>query len=81
MRQKAVDQKKTRFVSLVDKDDWQVLNLFTRWSSNLHLPWYYTLDSELEQKEHLLEIEIANKKDEQSNGRACRIRYFYVNEF
>ena len=65
----------------IDGGDWQSLNLFTSWSNQLHLPWYYTLSSELLSKEHLLEIRIASSKDQRSNGHACRIRYFFVNGF
>jgi len=65
----------------IDRGDWQSLNLFTSWSNQLHLPWYYTLASELLSKEHLLEIRIASSRDRRSNGNACRIRYFFVNGF
>jgi lysophospholipase L1-like esterase len=64
----------------IDKGDWQKLNLFTRWSKGLHLPWYYILASDLENKKHNLEIRISEEKDEQSVGTACRIRYFLVNQ-
>lgn len=63
----------------IDKGDWQKLNLFTRWSKSLHLPWYYTLASGLKSKKHRLEIRVIADKDESSNGNACRIRYFYAN--
>lgn len=63
----------------IDGGDWQKLNLFTKWSKHLHLPWYYTLAAELPDKKHLLELKIAEEKDERSAGHACRIRYFYVN--
>ncbi|MDX9880710.1 MAG: SGNH/GDSL hydrolase family protein [Prolixibacteraceae bacterium] len=65
----------------IDKGKWQKQNLFTKWSKGLHLPWYYTLAAELDQKDHTLEIRIPEEKDEQSNGNACRIRYFYVNGY
>ncbi len=63
----------------IDGGAWQKLNLFTKWSKHLHLPWYYTLEAELPNKKHLLELKIAEEKDERSAGHACRIRYFYVN--
>ncbi|MBD3629282.1 GDSL-type esterase/lipase family protein [Cyclobacterium sp.] len=65
----------------IDKKEWKTLRLFTRWSAGLHLPWYYTLASELSEKKHLLEIRIASTKDEKSTGNACTIRYFYVNKY
>lgn len=64
----------------IDKGDWQKLNLFTRWSKGLYLPWYYRLASDLENKKHNLEIKISEEKDEQSKGTACRIRYFFVSQ-
>lgn len=64
----------------IDKNNWQKINLFTPWSMNLHLPWYYTLASGLSTKEHKLDIRISEEKDLQSQGQACRIRYFFVNK-
>lgn len=63
----------------IDRGEWQSLNLFTRWSKSLHLPWYYTLANGLKNKKHRLEIRVAADRDERSNGNACRIRYFYAN--
>lgn len=65
----------------IDKGQWEELNLFTKWSHSLHLPWYYTLVTGLSDRRHLLEIRVSKLKDENSNGTACRIRYFYVNQF
>lgn len=64
----------------IDKKEWQKLNLFTKWSASLHLPWYYTLASELTKNKHVLELRILETKDERSMGNACRIRYFFVNQ-
>ncbi len=63
----------------IDKGEWKKRNLFTKWSGQLHLPWYYTLASGLSGNGHLLEIRITGTKDARSTGNACRIRYFYVN--
>ena len=65
----------------IDKKEWIKLNLFTNWSKNIHLPWYYTLASGLSMEKHLLEICIIETKDKRSIGSACRIRYFYVNKY
>ena len=65
----------------IDKNRWHRLNLFTRWSNHIHLPWYYTLASGSTREEHQLEIKIFKDKHKQSNGNACRIRYFFVNRF
>lgn len=63
----------------IDKQNWISLSLFTKWSGNIHLPWYYTLANELSDKQHSLEIKISKKKPISSIGTSCRIRYFYVN--
>ncbi|SDL92480.1 SGNH/GDSL hydrolase family protein [Kriegella aquimaris] len=63
----------------IDKGSWQFLDLFTQWSPSLHLPWYYTLASELDGEKHRLELRISNSKNPKSTRHACRIRYFYVN--
>jgi lysophospholipase L1-like esterase len=63
----------------IDDGDWQKQDLFTKWSLNLHLPWYYTLAAGLPDGEHTLQIRITGEKNSQSVGKVCRIRYFYVN--
>ncbi len=63
----------------IDDENWQKQDLFTRWSLNLHLPWYYTLAAGLADGEHTLQIRITGEKNSQSVGTACRIRYFYIN--
>jgi lysophospholipase L1-like esterase len=63
----------------IDEENWQKQDLFTNWSLNLHLPWYYTLAAGLADGEHSLQIRISGEKNPQSIGTACRIRYFYVN--
>ena len=64
----------------IDGGSWQEQDLFTPWSSRLHLPWYYTLASGLENREHQLEIQLTGKKHADSQGTVCRIRYFFVNQ-
>ena len=63
----------------IDRHKWTPLNLYTKWSGQLHLPWYYTLGSGLSSRPHLLELRITSEKDIRSRGNACRIRYFFVN--
>jgi len=63
----------------IDKGDWQKQDLYTQWSSSLHLPWFYTLGYGLKKGSHRLEIRVLPEKNIQSTGTACRIRYFYVN--
>jgi sialidase-1 len=43
----------------IDKNKWVELNLFTKWSKSLNLPWYNTLATGLSQNKHLLEIRIS----------------------
>jgi sialidase-1 len=65
----------------VDRGSWQEQDLYTRWSRRLHLPWYYVLAGTLDTKEqHLLEIEIMERKAGEPGGNACRIGSFFVNE-
>lgn len=63
----------------IDGGNWQKQDLFTRWSLNLHLPWYYTLAAGLSEDSHTLQIRITGEKNSQSSGNACRIRYFFIN--
>ncbi len=65
----------------IDNGEWKKQNLFTGWSTNEHLPFYYTLAVGLSlHKMHQLDIEISVEKDSKSKGNACRIRYVYVNK-
>ena len=64
----------------IDNSDWKKKDLFTNWSKNLYLPWYYTLDSGLKNKKHTLQIRLTNKKNPESEGTKCIIRYFYFNQ-
>jgi lysophospholipase L1-like esterase len=63
----------------IDGGPWQSQDLFTKWSKQLHLPWFYTLAAGLSAGDHLLELRIAGTKNPLSLGTACRIRYFYIN--
>ncbi|WP_434036670.1 SGNH/GDSL hydrolase family protein [Formosa sp. 4Alg 33] len=65
----------------IDGGDWQTLDLLTNWSRSLHLPWFFTLASGLENTKHKLQIKIAENIDPTKRvGNACRIRYFYTNK-
>jgi len=64
----------------IDGGAFKTLDLFTKWSSQLHLPWYYALDSELPYEKHSLRIRISENKNPESKGNACRIKQFFVNE-
>ena len=56
------------------------IDLYTPWSSSLHLPWYVLFGKNLEAGSHTLKIEISKKKNNNSKGTACRIVHFLVNK-
>ncbi len=64
----------------IDDSDWKKQDLFTTWSKNLYLPWFYTLDSGLKGKKHTLQIRLTDEKNSESTGNKCVLRYFYFNE-
>jgi sialidase-1 len=63
----------------IDESEWEKLDLFTPWSKNLHLPWFYTLGTGLKNGKHTLQIRLTDMKNPESSGNKCVIRYFYVN--
>ncbi|MBC8181301.1 hypothetical protein H8E88_09260 [candidate division KSB1 bacterium] len=64
----------------IDDELFVKLDLFTKWSKGLHLPWLYLLAAGLENQEHILTLRTSDDKNEDSRGNACRIFYFVVNE-
>lgn len=65
----------------IDGKEWKSLDLYTQWSGSLHLPWFLTLDDDLEEGPHSLKMRLGSNKNPASKGKTCRIRYFYVNRF
>lgn len=63
----------------IDGGAFQTIDLFTRWSRGLHLPWSHVLASELEDKPHRLDLRIGTKHHKSSRGHAVRIAYFLTN--
>lgn len=63
----------------VDGGPEKTLDQFTQWSSFLHLPWVYMLETELTKTEHILELRTLPEKNPESKGTACRIVHFVVN--
>lgn len=63
----------------IDGENWKEQDLFTRWSQQLFLPWYFTLAGELPSGEHTLEIRLTGEKNPESKGRQAILRYFYYN--
>ena len=63
----------------VDDGPAKKTDLYTNWSSFLHLPWYVLFSAGLKDGPHLLRLTIDETKNPGSKGTACRIVYFLVN--
>ncbi len=63
----------------IDDQPWQKQDLFTKWSKDLYLPWYFTLESGLKNRKHTLQIRLIEEKNPASTGHKCVLRYFYFN--
>jgi sialidase-1 len=64
----------------IDRKPFKRRELYTQWSSYLHLPWYIVLDDTLKNKNHHLIIRMAKEHNEKSKRNACRILHFLVNQ-
>jgi sialidase-1 len=64
----------------IDGSEVRSVDLFTSWSQHLYLPWYYTLESELKEGKHLLELRISDRNNPESTGHSCIIKAFYINK-
>jgi sialidase-1 len=64
----------------IDNDAERHIDLFTQWSTFLHLPWYVLFDSGLTNGPHTLKLTTSSQKNAGSIGNACRIAYFLVNK-
>jgi len=63
----------------IDNGAEKMVDLYTQWSSGLHLPWYLLLADQLGAGEHKLSVRISDMHNQKSTGYACRIAYFLVN--
>ncbi len=63
----------------IDKGEWKTKDLFTKYSTEYHLPWYYVLEDALPNGKHSLELRLTDKKNQASVGNKCVLRYFFVN--
>lgn len=63
----------------IDGSYYEKVDLFTKWSQNLHLPWVYVLGSELYDRKHNLVLKVSQQKNEKSTGHAIRVHQFVVN--
>lgn len=64
----------------IDGGKYHTIDLYTQWSSYLHLPWYVLFAGDLENKQHTVKVRISKEKNSDSKGTACRIVYFLLNE-
>lgn len=64
----------------VDGGPPQKADLYTRWSKNLHLPWYVLLGDDLKKGKHTVHISISQERNRGTKGNAVRIVYFLVNQ-
>ncbi|SHE72158.1 SGNH/GDSL hydrolase family protein [Pedobacter caeni] len=71
------DAGKVRYA--IDNGPEKELDLYTRWSKSLHLPWYVLFGSNLTDGDHVLKLRISENKNEKSKGNACRIAHFLIN--
>jgi hypothetical protein len=63
----------------IDNGPLHHIDLYTQWSSWLHLPWYVLLGSALNNGPHEVKITVDKTKNVNSKGNACRIVHFLVN--
>lgn len=63
----------------VDGGDYKSIDLFTKWSGGLHLPWIHMLETGLPEGRHVLTLRMTDQQNKNSKGTACRICYFAVN--
>ena len=63
----------------MDGGAWQTRELFTQWSTGLHLPWAVVLAAGLPEGAHALEWRVAANHDPRSKGGVVRIAHFLVN--
>jgi sialidase-1 len=60
----------------VDGAPFKKMDLYTKWSGILHLPWYLMLEEELKDKKHQLLLRVSGEKNEKSEGNAVRVVWF-----
>jgi sialidase-1 len=63
----------------IDGKQYPVIDFYTRWSKNLHLPWYVLLADDLGEGTHRLEGKISKARNPDSKGHALRVVNFLVN--
>ncbi len=64
----------------IDNKPFQKMDLYTKWSSGLYLPWYKLFAVGLQNKKHKLRLRVLKDANVGSKGTACRIVYFLLDE-
>lgn len=64
----------------IDNGIYKAKDLYTQWSSKLHLPWYVLFAGDLQNQEHILKVRMTKNKNSGSKGTACRVVYFLLNK-
>lgn len=63
----------------IDGGAWRKQNLFTSWSTTLHIPWAYVLDADLPAGRHELRMRVSGGSDPKSTGHAVRVTHILAN--
>lgn len=63
----------------IDDAEEQTIDLHTRWSNHLYLPWYVVLSDNLKRGNHTLKLRISEKQNKMSSENAVRIFKFLLN--
>ena len=65
--------------SSIDGGALHSINLFTGWSTGLHLPWAVMLDDGLKEGHHTAKVRIMTPRDARSQGSAVRVFHLLLN--
>jgi sialidase-1 len=68
------------FTYRIDGGKKRTRDLKTKWSRQLHLPWYIMLDDKLKNGKHTLHVEISANSESDQERNTVRIVHFLVNQ-
>ncbi|CDE85233.1 putative O-antigen-like protein [Coraliomargarita sp. CAG:312] len=63
----------------IDGSPFKKLDTYTKWSSQLYLPWVFMFSDELREGKHKICLRMSAEKNPESRGTACQIINFCVN--
>lgn len=63
----------------VDDANWQKVDLFSG-SNERNQVTYFTLESNLKNKKHILQLRTTDEKNKENQGKKCILCYFYFNQ-